>query len=87
MGQKVKRQVSENMNFSPDSEAMAFLLQITMSCLRALSRQVSSAGAAAVSRLRTWWRQVAGPGRRAPAPVLGAGCARGGDRAALVLVL
>ena len=29
---------------SPDSEAMGFLLQITMSCPRALSRQVAGAG-------------------------------------------
>ena len=39
---------------------MGFLLQITMSCLYALSRQV--AGAGAVSWLCVWWRQVAGAG-------------------------
>ena len=32
-------------DFSPDSEAMGFLLQITMSCPCALSRQVAGAGA------------------------------------------
>ena len=43
--------------FFPDSEAMGFILQLTtMSCLRALSRQV---GADAVSWLCTWWRQSA----------------------------
>ena len=79
---------------------MGFLLQITMSCPYALSRQVAGACAGAVSWLCTWWRQGAGAGagavswwregagagRRVPAPVLGAGCARGGDRVA-VLVL
>ena len=65
--------------FSPDSEAMGFLLQITTSCPCALSRQVAGAGAGcrcwccelavhagAVSWLRTWWRQVAGAGCRVP---------------------
>ena len=60
---------------SPDSEAMGFLLQITMSCPCALSRQVAGAGAGcrcwccelavhagAVSWLCAWWRQVAGAG-------------------------
>ena len=61
-------------HFSPDSEAMGFLLQITMSCPCALSRQVAGAvlvlgagagaGAVSLSWLCTWWRQVAG----------GAGC-------------
>ena len=56
--------------FSPDSEAMGFLLQITMSCPCALSRQVAGAGAGcwcwccelagAVSWLCAWWRQGAG---------------------------
>ena len=59
-------QVSDSIEskYFSDSEAMGFLLQTTMSCLRALSRQV--AGAGAVSWLRTWWRQGAGAGRRAP---------------------
>ena len=56
---------------SPDSEAMGFLLQITMSWLRALSRQVAGAGAGAVSWLCTWWRQGAGGAGRW-VPVLGA---------------
>ena len=75
---------------------MGFLLQISMSCLRALLRQVAGAGgrwkqgagagcrcrvlvravvlvlgAGAVSWQSAWWRLGA---------VLGAGCARGGDR-------
>ena len=41
---------------------MGFLLQIAMSCPRALSRQVAGAGAGAVSWLCTRWRQVAGAG-------------------------
>ena len=41
---------------------MGFLLQITMSCPCALSRQVAGAGAGAVSWLCTRWRQVAGAG-------------------------
>ena len=61
--------------FVPNSDAMGFLLQITMSCPRALLRQVAGAGAGcrcwccelavhagAVSWLRRWWRQVAGAG-------------------------
>ena len=43
-----------------------------MSCLRALSRQVASAGAGAVSWLCTWWRQGAGASDR----VVGAGAGR-----------
>ena len=62
--------------FSPDSEAMGFLLQKTMSCPCALSRQVAGAGAVS---LRVW-RQVAGAGCWVPVLVLWAGCARGGDR-------
>ena len=70
-------------SFSPDSEAMGFLLQITMSCPCARSRQVAGAGAGCrcwccelavhagvVSWLRAWWRQVAGAGRRVPVLVL-----------------
>ena len=53
------------LSFSPDSEAMGFLLQITMSCLRALLRQVAGAGAGSVSWLRAWWRQGAGAECRA----------------------
>ena len=52
-----------------------FLLQITMSCLRALSRQVAGAGGR--------WKQGAGAGRRCrggdTVPVLGAGSAHGRD--------
>ena len=55
---------------------MGFLLQITMSCPCALSRQVAGAGAVS---LRVW-RQVAGAGCWVPVLVLWAGCARGGDR-------
>ena len=47
---------------------MGFLLQITMSCPCALSRQVAGAGAGAVS-LRVW-RQVAGAGCWVPVLVL-----------------
>ena len=47
--------------FSPDSEGMGLLLQITMSCLGALSRQVAGAGG--------WWKQGAGAGRRCRALV------------------
>ena len=46
--------------FVPDSEAMGFLLQLTMSCLRALSTHV--AGVGALSWLCTWWRRVTVPG-------------------------
>ena len=69
--------------FSPDSEAMGFLFQITMSCSCVLSRQVAGAGAGcrcwccelavhagAVSWLPTWWRQVAGAGAGCWVPVL-----------------
>ena len=45
-------------SFAPDSEAMGFLLQMTMSCPCALSRQVAGAGAVS---LRVW-RQVGGAG-------------------------
>ena len=48
--------------FSPDSEAMGFLLQIAMSCLCALSRQVAGAGAGAVSWLCRCWVPGAGAG-------------------------
>ena len=44
MGQVEDQQLKE---FSPDSKAMGFLLQITMSCPCALSRQVAGAGAGA----------------------------------------
>ena len=59
------------------------------SWLCACWRQVACVGcraaAGAVSWLRTWWRQVAGCGAGAGwvpllVLVLGAGCARGGDR-------
>ena len=65
---------------------MGFLLQITMSCPRALSRQVAGAGCRCWCWLCTRWRQVAGAGAGAGCwvPVLVlvllAGCARGGDR-------
>ena len=47
--------------FCPDSKAMELLLQITMSCLRALSRQVAGAGGR--------WKQGAGAGCRCRALV------------------
>ena len=87
--------VKEHKVFSPDSESYGFLLQITMNCPCAFSRQVAGAGcrcwcsgAGVVSWLCTRWRQVAGAGAGAGCrmPVLVAGCARGGDRL-LVLVL
>ena len=58
----------------------------------ALALGGAGAGAGGVSWLRTWWRQVAGAGCHMPALVLAlvllAGCARGGDRVpVLVLVL
>ena len=53
-------------SFSPDSEAMGFLLQITMSCPCALSRQVAGAGAVSLHV----WRQVAGAGAGCRVPVL-----------------
>ena len=66
-GPALKEALIKRPSFSPDSEAMGLLLQKTMSCPCALSRQVAGAGAGAVSWLRMWWRQVAGAGA-------GAGC-------------
>ena len=56
---------------SLDSEAMGFLLQLTMSCPCVLSRQVAVAGCwrwcCELAVDMHWWRQVAGAG------VVGAG--------------
>ena len=59
--------VKEHKVFSPDSESYGFLLQITMNCPCAFSRQVAGAGcrcwcsgAGVVSWLCTRWRQFAG---------------------------
>ena len=88
------------LQFFPDSEAMGFLLQITMSCPCALSRQVAGAGAGRRcwvpvlvlgAGFRCWCCQLAARGGDrllvlVPGAVPGAGCARGGDRL-LALVL
>ena len=57
------------MCFSPDSEAMGYLLQITMSCPCALSRQVAGAGCRCwcCELVCTWWNQIAGAGAGAGA--------------------
>ena len=66
--------------FFPDSEAMVLSLQITISCPRALSRQVAGSGRRrrcselAVHVVETGcWVPGAGSGA-------GAGCAHGGER-------
>ena len=58
-------QEAADSTFSADSEAMGFLLQITMSYPCALSRQVAGAGRrcwCCELAVCTWWRQIAGAG-------------------------
>ena len=76
-------------SFSPDSEAMGFLRQITMSCPCALSRQVAGAGC----RCWCWCCELAvhvvetGCWCWSGCRCWWAGCARGGDRLLRLLVL